>query len=149
MNSGYTCICHTAYIYRQMEHWQWGLWMEPTWRWGKRWGMRISSSLAWPSQKLRNWSRKGELYSSLPEMCSHESQKLSSDTFTLPLPSHNPTHATFFLPCLYRYEPRKYYERNPELKKAIDQIHDGFFSPEDPGLFHSLTNHLLSHDKWV
>lgn len=51
------------------------------------------------------------------------------------------THAHHF-----RYDPRKYYERNAELKKAIDQIHDGFFSPDEPQLFHSLTNHLLSHD---
>ena len=47
---------------------------------------------------------------------------------------------------LCSYNPRKYYESNAELKLAIDQIHDGFFSPEEPQLFHSLTNHLLSHD---
>lgn len=46
------------------------------------------------------------------------------------------------------YNPRKYYESNAELKKAIDQIHDGFFSPEEPHLFHSLTNHLLNHDNY-
>ncbi len=48
-----------------------------------------------------------------------------------------------------RYVPRKYYEANAELKKAIDQIHDGFFSPKEPSLFHDLTNHLLNHDTYV
>lgn len=46
------------------------------------------------------------------------------------------------------YVPRKYYESNPELKKAIDQIHNGFFSPDEPGLFHDLTGHLLHHDTY-
>lgn len=48
--------------------------------------------------------------------------------------------------CVFRYVPRKYYEANPELKKAIDQIHDGFFSPKEPALFHDLTEHLLNYD---
>ncbi|CAI8015638.1 Glycogen phosphorylase, liver form [Geodia barretti] len=46
------------------------------------------------------------------------------------------------------YNPRQYYESNPELKKAIDQIHEGFFCPEEPALFHGLTDHLLSHDTY-
>jgi glucan phosphorylase len=45
-----------------------------------------------------------------------------------------------------RYVSRKYYESNPELKKAIDQIHDGFFSPDEKDLFHDLTYQLLNHD---
>lgn len=48
----------------------------------------------------------------------------------------------------HRYVPRNYYEANPELKKAIDQIHDGFFSPDDPELFHDLTYQLLNHDRY-
>ena len=44
------------------------------------------------------------------------------------------------------YNPRKYYEGNPELKKAVDMIHDGYFSPDAPDLFHDLTGHLLNHD---
>lgn len=47
----------------------------------------------------------------------------------------------------YRYESRKYYESIPELKKAIDQIHDGFFSPDQPDLFHDLAHQLLNHDR--
>ena len=53
---------------------------------------------------------------------------------------------SFLLTLFLSYSPRKYYERNPELKKAIDQIHDGFFSPSEPHLFHGLTDHLLNHD---
>ena len=48
-----------------------------------------------------------------------------------------------------RYVSRKYYEENPELKKAIDQIHDGFFSPDDPSRFHDLTYQLLNFDRQV
>lgn len=46
-----------------------------------------------------------------------------------------------------RYVSRKYYESNPELKKAIDQIHSGVFSPEQPELFHDLTYQLLNYDR--
>lgn len=43
------------------------------------------------------------------------------------------------------YNPKKYYEENGELKKALDQIRDGFFSPEDKDLFHPIINNLLHH----
>eukprot|EP00731_Ephydatia_muelleri_P027242 Em0019g115a len=46
------------------------------------------------------------------------------------------------------YNPKEYYEANPELKKAIDQIHSGFFCPEQADLFHDLTYHLLNHDTY-
>jgi starch phosphorylase len=32
----------------------------------------------------------------------------------------------------------------PELKLAIDQIQGGFFSPEDPNLFHDIADNLLN-----
>jgi starch phosphorylase len=41
------------------------------------------------------------------------------------------------------YHPRDYYEKNPELKRALDQIQSGFFSPTDPTLFHPIVNSLL------
>ncbi len=41
------------------------------------------------------------------------------------------------------YNPWKYYEDNEELKQAIDQIRDGFFSPEDPDLFQPIIDALL------
>ena len=53
-----------------------------------------------------------------------------------------------FLLIFSRYVSRKYYEAIPELKKAIDQIHSGFFSPDQPELFHDLTYQLLNHDTY-
>lgn len=44
------------------------------------------------------------------------------------------------------YSPRYFYEKNPELKQAIDQIEQGYFSPEDPGLFHDVVNSLIGHN---
>jgi len=41
------------------------------------------------------------------------------------------------------YNSREYYERIPELKKALDQIRDGIYSPEDPDLFSDIVNYLL------
>jgi starch phosphorylase len=42
------------------------------------------------------------------------------------------------------YNPRRFYEANPELKKVIDQIQDGFFSPENPELFHDIAQSLIN-----
>ena len=50
---------------------------------------------------------------------------------------------------LCRYKPRDFFEKNPELMKAIGQIGDGFFCPAEPTLFHSLVDHLLNHDTFV
>ncbi len=41
------------------------------------------------------------------------------------------------------YSSWEYYQKNAELKKVIDQINSGFYSPENPGLFHQITNELL------
>jgi len=41
------------------------------------------------------------------------------------------------------YDPRKYYQGNPELKEIIDMIDSGYFSPEEPQLFKPLTRSLL------
>ncbi|MEO1023265.1 MAG: glycogen/starch/alpha-glucan phosphorylase [Bacteroidota bacterium] len=41
------------------------------------------------------------------------------------------------------YDPNAYYEANAELKLALDQIRDGFFSPEDRNLFQPIINALL------
>ena len=38
---------------------------------------------------------------------------------------------------------RDFYEKNAELKQAIDQIRSGFFSPEDPDLFHDIVDSLV------
>jgi starch phosphorylase len=47
------------------------------------------------------------------------------------------------------YNPREYYEKNPELKQSIDAIASGYFSPEDPGLFREIANSLLNNDKYM
>lgn len=47
------------------------------------------------------------------------------------------------------YNPRDYYYRNPELKKAMDQISSGYFSADQPNRFQSLTDSLLNHDYYL
>uniref|UniRef100_A0A7M4FXR7 Alpha-1,4 glucan phosphorylase n=1 Tax=Crocodylus porosus TaxID=8502 RepID=A0A7M4FXR7_CROPO len=46
------------------------------------------------------------------------------------------------------YNAKKYYDRLPELRQAIDQISSGFFSPRDPGCFHDVVNMLMYHDRF-
>ena len=41
------------------------------------------------------------------------------------------------------YHPLEFYHSNHELKRVIDMIHDGFFSPDEPGLFRPITDALL------
>lgn len=41
------------------------------------------------------------------------------------------------------YNPWDYYNSDAQLKQVIDQIREGFFSPEDPGLFQPIINALL------
>ncbi|XP_038073960.1 glycogen phosphorylase, brain form-like isoform X1 [Patiria miniata] len=47
------------------------------------------------------------------------------------------------------YNAKQYYDRNTELKQAIDQISGGFFSPHDPDAFKDLANGLLYHDTYM
>lgn len=42
------------------------------------------------------------------------------------------------------YNPREYYDKLPELKLALDQIQGGFYSPEEPSLFHEIVDCLLN-----
>jgi starch phosphorylase len=44
------------------------------------------------------------------------------------------------------YEPRETVERSPHLKKVIDAIYSGQFSPEEPARYHGLVGQLLDHD---
>uniref|UniRef100_A0A672I2D6 Alpha-1,4 glucan phosphorylase n=1 Tax=Salarias fasciatus TaxID=181472 RepID=A0A672I2D6_SALFA len=46
------------------------------------------------------------------------------------------------------YDAHSYYNRIPELKRAMDQISGGFFSPGQPGLFQDLVNMLMNHDRF-
>jgi glucan phosphorylase len=48
----------------------------------------------------------------------------------------------------FRYKPQDYYERNHELKKALDQIRDNHFSPREHGVFQDIYNSMLYHDRW-
>jgi starch phosphorylase len=41
------------------------------------------------------------------------------------------------------------YHANPRLKQAIDLIRDGFFSPDQPGLFQPLVDLLLNEDRYM
>jgi starch phosphorylase len=41
------------------------------------------------------------------------------------------------------YQPRHYYEGVPELRKIIDMIGGGYFSPAQPGLFEPIVDSLL------
>jgi starch phosphorylase len=47
------------------------------------------------------------------------------------------------------YRPRDEYERNVELREAIDLIATGFFSPEDKNLFKPLVDSLLEEDRYL
>ncbi|RWS05288.1 Glycogen phosphorylase-like protein [Dinothrombium tinctorium] len=47
------------------------------------------------------------------------------------------------------YDAFKYYNANPELKQAVDQIRDGFFSPQNPDKFKDIVNNLLYHDRFL
>ena len=61
--------------------------------------------------------------------------------------SRHSTFADSLLYVLHSYNPVVYYNKNPELKKAIDQIKDGFFAPREPELFHDVASNLLEHDR--
>ena len=41
------------------------------------------------------------------------------------------------------YNPLEYYHGGPELKKAVDMIGSGFFSPEKPDLFRPIVDSWL------
>jgi starch phosphorylase len=43
------------------------------------------------------------------------------------------------------YQPRQIYESNPDLKLALNQIRDGFFSPKDPGRFQVIYDTLVNY----
>ena len=47
------------------------------------------------------------------------------------------------------YRPRDYYERDPELRAALDLIGSGVFANGDANLFRGLLDHLLDHDTYL
>jgi glycogen phosphorylase len=44
------------------------------------------------------------------------------------------------------YNPREYYEKNYELKKAVDLISSNYFNREEPGIFNSMVEGLMNLD---
>ncbi|XP_072345876.1 glycogen phosphorylase, liver form [Scyliorhinus torazame] len=46
------------------------------------------------------------------------------------------------------YNASQYYENFPELKGVVDQIADGYFSPNQPELFRDILNMLFHHDRF-
>ena len=44
------------------------------------------------------------------------------------------------------YNPKKYYETNPVLKRIVDMIASDFFSKEEPGIFKPIVDKLLGDD---
>ncbi|HEY4222964.1 MAG TPA: glycogen/starch/alpha-glucan phosphorylase, partial [Myxococcota bacterium] len=47
------------------------------------------------------------------------------------------------------YQPRNFYEQNGELKRVLDMIGNGAFSPNEPELFRPIVDSLLSHDEYL
>jgi glycogen phosphorylase len=47
------------------------------------------------------------------------------------------------------YKPMEYYNSNLELKRVIDQLASGFFSPKEPGLFMCIVDDLLNQDQYM
>jgi starch phosphorylase len=43
------------------------------------------------------------------------------------------------------YNPRDYYDSNPELKKVLDMIADGYFSVDEPGRYQAIVDNLLNN----
>jgi starch phosphorylase len=49
----------------------------------------------------------------------------------------------------HNYNPRSYYEKDPEIKAAIDLIGGGYFDLGEVGLFMPILDHLLNHDPYM
>lgn len=47
------------------------------------------------------------------------------------------------------YRPKDYYETNDDLRRVLDLIQSGFFSPERPDLFKHVVDKLLSNDSYL
>nr|HMN60923.1 glycogen/starch/alpha-glucan phosphorylase [Anaerolinea sp.] len=47
------------------------------------------------------------------------------------------------------YHPRNYYQRNHELRRVLDEIAKGAFSPGESGLFKPIVDSLLDQDEYL
>lgn len=78
-----------------------------------------------------------------------EMMKMNPDEFSMRQTCMQFKMLTLILFYHLRYKPKEYYERNAELKRAIDQINTGFFSPKNPDEFKPMVNDLLHHDRYI
>jgi starch phosphorylase len=46
------------------------------------------------------------------------------------------------------YDPGKFIEQNSELSQIINQLSNGYFSPENPGLFQPIVNAIMEGDRY-
>ena len=47
------------------------------------------------------------------------------------------------------YNPRDYYEKNAEIRQVMDQINNGYFSPEDQNMFKDIYNSIMHQDRFM
>lgn len=47
------------------------------------------------------------------------------------------------------YNPRDYYNSNPDLKQVLDMIASGYFSVEEPTRYQNIVDNLLNHDQYL
>jgi starch phosphorylase len=47
------------------------------------------------------------------------------------------------------YNAVEYYEKDPEIKEALDLIFSGYFNINDPGIFDPLQDMILHHDRYL
>src|SRR5207244_3116695 len=47
------------------------------------------------------------------------------------------------------YDPRRYYEEHPRLKRAVDAVAQGAFSPGEPDRYRALVDSLLNRDAYL
>jgi len=47
------------------------------------------------------------------------------------------------------YNPREYYEKNPETRSALDLLSSGHFNRNEPGIFDPIRDMLLEHDTYM
>ncbi len=47
------------------------------------------------------------------------------------------------------YNPRDYYNSNPELKQVLDMIANGYFSVEEPHRYQNVVDNLLNNDQYL
>jgi starch phosphorylase len=47
------------------------------------------------------------------------------------------------------YHPRAYYDKNAELRRALDQLSSGFFAGGDPTMFEPIVRSLLDRDEYM